>query len=162
MSYTHARFAADGRVRGLVSHSGGYREWGISGGLRLRPGAGGQGLSFTLRPAYGDDAVADVQDVWQQSLPAAYGAAGGSAPGLAATRYRASLDTRVGYGLPLPALGGLLTPYSEMTLGAAARYGVGLDWQLGAGLNLTLSGERRTPTGQTPTDNILLRGALNF
>nr|WP_316629590.1 cadherin-like beta sandwich domain-containing protein [uncultured Brevundimonas sp.] len=162
VSYTHARFAADGRVRGLVDHSGGYREWGISGGLRLRPGAGGQGLSFTISPAYGDDAVADVQDVWQQSLPAAYGAATGATPGLAATRYRASLDTRVGYGLPLLALGGLLTPYSTMTLGATARYGVGLDWHLGAGLNLTLAGERRTPTGQTPTDNILLRGALNF
>ena len=47
-------------------------------------------------------------------------------------------------------------------MGATARYSLGMNWKLGAWLDLTLSGERRTPAGQTPTDNILIQGALNF
>ena len=135
-----------------------------SGSVSLRPGAGGQGLSFTVSPGYGDDATSNRATGLATGPPRrpcrrriAMASPVGAAP-----RYRARLDTRVGYGLPLPALGGLLTPYSEMTLGAAARYNIGLRWQLGAWLDLTLAGERRTPTGQAPTDNILLRGALNF
>ena len=86
--YTKARFTADGRIRGLVGHSGGYQEWGINGGLRLQPDPRGQGLSFTISPAYGADAASTVQQVWQQDLPAAFAAASGSPDGRAVTTPR--------------------------------------------------------------------------
>ena len=44
------------KVHGLAVHAqDGYDEWGVSGSLRLAPGATGRGLSASLTPSYGVD-----------------------------------------------------------------------------------------------------------
>nr|WP_316628923.1 autotransporter domain-containing protein [uncultured Brevundimonas sp.] len=153
LRYTQSRLTIALQGRTILEHTGGYEEWGVHGSLRLTP-VNGRGLSFTVSPGYGA-AATGVEQLWQQGIPAATGTP-------AAARSRARLNTRLGYGLPLPILGGLLTPYSEYTMGDTVRYSLGMNWQPGALLNLTLSGERRIPTRQIPTNNIQIRGALNF
>ena len=42
------------QVHGLAAHAAdGYDEWGVSGSLRLAPGAAGRGLTASLTPSYG-------------------------------------------------------------------------------------------------------------
>ena len=42
-------------ARALVAHEDAdYREWGASGAVRLAPGEGGRGLSFSLSPTWGE------------------------------------------------------------------------------------------------------------
>ena len=43
----------EGRVRTLLSHSGDYEETGVSGVVRLAPGASGRGLALAVEPAWG-------------------------------------------------------------------------------------------------------------
>ena len=46
----------DLKARTLLAHpESGHREWGVSGALRIAPGASGRGLSLSLTPAYGAD-----------------------------------------------------------------------------------------------------------
>ena len=50
----------DLRARGLAAHAeNGYREWGLSGSVKLQPGGSGRGLSFSLLPAFDADAGGD-------------------------------------------------------------------------------------------------------
>ena len=42
-----------GRIRGLLSHSSDYEEWGASGLVQIAPGQEGRGLSASLRPSWG-------------------------------------------------------------------------------------------------------------
>ncbi|WP_424946724.1 hypothetical protein [Candidatus Spongiihabitans sp.] len=59
--------------------------------------------------------------------------------------------------------GGLLTPYTEMTLtDDSRRYRLGLQWQLGKRFSLDLTGEHTETDSSTPTDSILLKGELRF
>ena len=52
--------AMDLKARTLVAHAeSGYREWGVSGAVKLQPGGAGRGLSFSLLPAFGADAGGD-------------------------------------------------------------------------------------------------------
>ncbi|MDE0372621.1 MAG: autotransporter domain-containing protein, partial [Rhodospirillales bacterium] len=52
------------RARTLLTHSGDYEEWGVSGLVRLDPGTAGEGLSFSVRPAWGQTA-SGVQQLWR-------------------------------------------------------------------------------------------------
>ena len=54
LRYTSGRFAAEGRVRGLVAHENdGYREWGANGSVRFDPDSSGRGLSLSVAPVWG-------------------------------------------------------------------------------------------------------------
>ena len=139
---------AEGRVRALLGHSGDYEEWGVQGRIALQPGSDGQGLSFSLSPGYGDSG-GGVQQLWRQGLPA--DSAGG-----------ARMDARLGYGLSLRERDGVLTPYSEMTLGATDSYRIGLNWKAGSRFDLNLVGERREPSAAATEHVILLKGEVRF
>ncbi len=58
LRYTDAEsgLAVEGRVRTLLSHSGDYEETGVSGLVRLDPGASGRGLALIVQPAWGQTA----------------------------------------------------------------------------------------------------------
>ena len=174
-----AGLSVEGKLRGLLGHTGDVNEWGISGTIKQSAGADGQGFSFALSPGYGDDS-SDLQRLWEHGLRDADGNAssgttdadGNADPDYTArTRaYSARLDARIGYGVngfTAPSwLGsgsgiGLLTPYTAMTLSNDSnRYRLGLQWKLGDHLDFDLLGERQD--ADDSADTILLKGVLRF
>ena len=132
------------RVHGLAAHAAdGYDEWGVSGSLRLAPGAAGRGLSASLTPSYGA-APGGPERLWM--LPDASGLA---ANGDAAMSSR--LDAEVGYGLAVS--GGFTgTPHVGLGLSDTARE-LRLGWRLspagGGGFELHLDAAR-TESGVDP------------
>ena len=132
-----------GKVRGLVGNSN-YREWGISGLIRLESGT--QGLSFTLEPGYGDTA-GSAGELWQRQ-----------APSLETERqsYGGRMKMHLGYGLH----GGVM-PYTEVTSGEALRsFRMGVKWQLGKALDLNLFGEQYE--ADESDHSLQLEGKLEF
>ena len=148
-------------AHGLFGRSD-YEEWGVQAFMRLSPGADGQGLSFVMRPGYGNggagDGDGDTGRIWSHGLrgdatPAAHDASG-------------RLEMRLGYGLSTPGQrNGLLTPWSGLTLhDDGTRYRVGLDWESGGSFTLRLHGERResASAGADADHAVLLRGEAHF
>ena len=117
------------RVYGLAAHAeDSHREWGVSGSLRLVPGAAGRGLSMSLTPSYGAD-PGGSERLW--ALPDAHAlAANGDAP--ASSR----LDTEFGYGLPVFGGGFTGTPNVGLGLSDTAR-----DYRLGWRLTPAAGGD---------------------
>ena len=149
------------RVHGIAAHAGdGYREWGVSGSLRLAPGAAGRGLSMSLTPSYGAD-PGGSERLW--ALPDAHAlAANGDAP--ASSR----LDTELGYGLPVFGGGFTGTPNVGLGLSDTARdYRLG--WRLapaaggGAGFELSLDATRRESAGDAGAEHgVVLRARTSW
>ena len=77
------------RVRTLLSHGGDYEELGVSGLIRVGPGASGRGLAFSVQPAWGQ-AASGVQQLWE---------AGTTGVAIPADDAAARLNAEVGYGL---------------------------------------------------------------
>ena len=135
------------RARALLAHSGETEDIGISATLKLTPGADGQGLSLSLAPAYGDTG-GGAEEVWRGGLSAD-------------TDPQASLNARVGYGLPSAAF--MLTPYGEMALGEDVQnYRLGLSWGVGALFDLNLVGEREEKDGVGVEHAIWFEGEVRF
>ncbi len=77
--------------------------------------------------------------------------------------YAPRLDAQLGYTLSTPALRGLLTPYSEMTMGGDNRsYRLGLRWSVDRLLDLNLTSERNQTDDDPAEHSILLRGEVRF
>ncbi len=135
------------RARALLAHSGETEDIGISATLKLTPGADGQGLSLSLAPAYGNTG-GGAEEVWRGGLSAD-------------TDPQASLNARVGYGLPAAAF--MLTPYGEMALGEDVQnYRLGLSWGVGALFDLNLVGEREEKDGVGAEHAIWFEGDVRF
>ena len=149
------------RVHGIAAHAGdGYREWGVSGSLRLAPGAAGRGLSMSLTPSYGAD-PGGSERLW--ALPDAHAlAANGDAP--ASSR----LDTELGYGLPVFGGGFTGTPNVGLGLSDTARE-VRLGWRLtpaaggDTGFELSLDAMRRESAGDGDAEHgVMLRARTSW
>ena len=149
------------RVHGIAAHAGdGYREWGVSGSLRLAPGAAGRGLSMSLTPSYGAD-PGGSERLW--ALPDAHAlAANGDAP--ASSR----LDTELGYGLPVFGGGFTGTPNVGLGLSDTARE-VRLGWRLApaaggaTGFELSLDATRRESAGDGGAEHgVVLRARTSW
>ena len=138
----------EGRARTLVGQGGDYEEWGMSGLVRLDPGAAGRGLALSVRPAWGQAASA-VDRLWQTGI----------GPGASSGQESGRLEARVGYGMAL--LGGHVTGTPELGLGLSD---AGHDWRLGWTLGLAetervsfhvgfeaRAGSLRTTTGRRST-----------
>ena len=134
-----------GKGRALVGNSD-YREWSVSGLIRLQPQAYGQGLTFTLEPGYGGTA-SEAGELWNRNR--AY-------TPIERNEYGAQMKAHLGYRL-----NGFVTPYTEVTSGEALRrFRMGVKWQLGEALDLDLFGEQYEAAD---TDNVLrLEGELRF
>ena len=124
-----------------------YQEWGIQGTIRQQANANGQGLSFSLNPSYGTVGISTNQ-VWQQEL---------ADDNNGTSTNSARLNVNMGYGLFTA--GGLLTPYSEVSMSDSNHYRLGLRWKPSSPLSLHLYGERETSNN---SDRILLEGRIRF
>ena len=149
------------RVYGLAAHAeDSHREWGVSGSLRLVPGAAGRGLSMSLTPSYGAD-PGGSERLW--TLPDAHAlAANGDAP--ASSR----LDTELGFGLPVFGGGFTGTPNVGLGLSDTARdYRLG--WRLtpaaggATGFELSLDATRRESAGDGDAEHgVMLRARTSW
>ena len=112
-----------------------YEEWGVSGLVRLDPGASGRGLSLSVQPAWGRTA-GGVQRLWET------GDILGASP---ADQASARMSAEIGYGLGAPRGLGVVTPYAGLGLaGEGARSGrVGARWRVAPEASLSLEGTRR-------------------
>ncbi len=145
----------EGRVRTLLNHSGGYEETGVSGLVRIDPGASGQGLALSVEPAWGQTA-SGVHQLWEN------GVAAGASPADQAT---ARLNAEVGYGLGAARGLGLVTPYTGLGLadGGARSWRMGARWQLAADASLSVEGTLHEGIYDNgPAHGLMLRGALRW
>ena len=137
--------------RGRVLTLADYDEWGVSGILRLAPGQGGRGLSFSLSPGYGRD-DSGTEQLWQR---------GASAVSSAQTA-RLRMDGEVGYGLWM--LGGTVQPYLGASLlqGGGSTQRMGARLELGRGVQLELEGSRHERTSADAEHRIELQWRWNW
>ena len=119
-----------GRTRVLTLAD--YDEWGVSGILRLAPGQGGRGLSFSLSPGYGRD-DSGTEQLWQRGVSELSGTE---------QTARLRMDGEVGYGMWL--LGGTVQPYLGASLlqSGDSRQRMGARLEFGRGVQLELEGSR--------------------
>ena len=150
--YTAPRVEVEARGRLLAAHAEeGARERGVSVTARLGPGADGRGLSLSLRPRWGAG-TGGAEALWRDELP-----------GLSGDEDEAALDARIGYGVAVAPVGGLLTPFVEagMSKGRRLRVGTRFDgWR--ADLGMELSGERREGDNGEVEHGVLLDLRLRF
>ena len=139
-----SRVTMDLRARTLVAHAdAAYREWGVSGAVRVEPDARGRGLSLTLASGAGaESGGADV--VWSARNASGLAQGGAFDPS-------ARLEGEVGYGLPVR--GGRLTgtPYAGLSA-TEAGYDARLGWRLthpgdAGAFGLSLEASRRDADG---------------
>ncbi len=148
----------EGKARALVG--GEAEEWGLSGAISFQPSTNGRGLSFSLTPGYGVTS-SGVQQLWQQGLDDGLGGASHGASSGSSTGYSPSLEVRLDYGMHALRGPGLMTPYTELSLGDKNTYRLGLQWQRSKLFDLKLVTERKE--GTTRADHrIYLEGELAF
>ncbi len=146
------RLLVEGRGRVLLVHAAtGFREWAASGLVRLTPETGGQGLSFSLQPAWGVTQTGPAA-LWNAALPTA------------ANTPRGRVTAELGYGLPAFGGRGLLTPYAgtDLAQGTGRTYRVGIRSLLGANATLSLEGARRETGQGQPDTRIGLQASFVF
>ena len=142
----------EGKVRTLVG--GEAEEWGLSGLVKFASSMDGRGLSFSLTPGYGVPS-SGVQQLWQQGLDDGLeGASHG-----ASNEYSPRLEVRLDYGMHALRGPGLMTPYTELSLGDKNTYRLGLQWQRSKLFDLKLVTERKEGT-TTADHRIYLVGEL--
>ena len=172
LAFANARLGLDiaARARWLAAHRDGhFGEWGGSMSVRRMPATPERGLSFSLEPAWGDDA-SGIAALWEgRSLRR--GAFGyGLGPENAAEPWRPDrLDMEVAYGAGLPGGLGSLRPFGRlMMMGEGSRHvRVGTRIELAGpgrelgGLALELLGEQRARSGGAAVHGagLNLRGA---
>ena len=142
------------RARTLLTHSGDYEEWGVSGLIRLDPGAAGRGLSFSVQPAWGHTA-GGVQRLWARGFGAR------ASP----DNHQARLQAEVGYGLVARRGLGVVTPYAGLGLtGESTRsWRMGSHWRLAPAASVSLEGARyEAAAGDAPDHGLMLYGAFRW
>ena len=127
--------------RTLVAHEEeGYEEWGLSGALRIDPGANGRGLSLSIMPSAGR-AGSGLEHLWSSGVDT-----------IGESETGARIDTEVGYGTAV--LGQFTgTPYVALGVSDRSR-----DWRVGWRLQGAGSGDgparanttKRRPDAQSP------------
>ena len=145
----------EGRARTVPVHSGAYREWGVSGLVRLDPGAAGLGLALSVQPAWGQTA-SGVQRLWETGMPQ------GATPANQAT---GRVNARLAYGLGTTWGGqGVLTPYTDVSLSGegSRRLSLGGRFDLGPAIRLSLEGVESRPVRGLTNHGVMLRGDLTW
>ena len=128
----------EARGRALLVHRRDLDDWGVSGALRVDPGASGRGLSLRVLPSWGTDG-SGVARLWEGDA-AAFPDGGGGTRAPAGAR----LEAEFGYGLPAFSGAGTATPYTGL---ASVRDGdrevyLGVRLGLGTGLDLDVRASR--------------------
>ena len=157
LRYTVGAVTIEAQARALVAHEASdYEEWGMSGAVRVTPGASGRGLTLSIAPAWGQTGSA-AERLWSAQKPSALGSD-------SEFEAESRLEMDVGYGFGLPGNRGVLTPYAGMTLGDARARTVrtGTRWQLGTDAVLGLETTRQTSDAGETDNRLMLRAALRF
>ena len=145
----------EGRARTVPIHSGDYREWGVSGLVRVDPGAAGLGLALTVQPAWGQTG-SGVQRLWETGMTQ------GAAP---ANQTAGRVNARLAYGLGTTWGGqGVLTPYTDVSLAGegSRRLSLGGQFTLGPSVRMSLEGVHSRPVRGLTNHGVMLRGDLNW
>ena len=145
----------EGRVRTLLSHSGDYQETGVSGLVRIDPGASGRGLALSVQPAWGQTG-SGVQQLWERGATAHVSLANEAA---------GRVHAEIGYGLGAAHGPGLVTPYAGLGLAeeGALSWRMGARWQVASAASLSLEGTRYVAANDDrPQHGLMLRGALRW
>ena len=151
LRYAAGALTIGAQVRTLVAHeASGYEEWGVSGSVRLDPGASGRGLSLKLAPVWGAPS-SGVEHLWSAR----------DAGGLVGTEdFEAGrrLEAELGYGIALSGTKGLLTPYTALSWrqGGARTHRTGARWQLARAAAVDLEWTHEPGTGAKPPANALM------
>ena len=143
----------EGRVRTLLSHGGDYEETGLSGLVRIAPGASGRGLALVVQPAWGRTG-SGMNQLWENGVTA------GVSPD-----NQARLNAEVGYGLGVAPGLGVVTPYTGLGLaGDGARsWRTGARWQLATTANVSVEGSLyETANDAGPEHGLVLRGHIGW
>ena len=143
----------EGRVRTLLSHSGDYEETGVSGLVRIAPGASGQGLALVVQPAWGQTG-SGVNQLWENGVTA------GVSPD-----NQARLNTEIGYGLGVASGLGVVTPYAGLGLAGegAQWWRMGARWQLAPAASVSVEGSLyEAANDDGPGHGLMLRSALRW
>ena len=142
-------------ARGLVTHEEeDVSDWGIGGMIRIARGKAGRGLALTVEPSVGETASGAAR-LWGLR----------EASRLAREEIE-DLDPRVraevGYGLD--AWGGLLTPYTSLSVSDSGNgtYRVGSRFRMGERLSMSLEGDVRERVNADPVHGVALRGSLRW
>ena len=158
--YVVGGFTAAGRARLLVSHdAAGHKEWGASGSLALSPDALARGLSYSLRPVWGQadsgtGALWSLDDARDLGTGRAFEAEG-------------RLEARLGYGFA--AIGDRFTATPELRLRLAEshrRYSAG--WRLEharrerVDFDLLFEATRRGSDDRQPEYGLGVRGSIRW
>ena len=146
----------EGRARTLLHHGGDYEEWGVSGLVRIAPGAAGRGLALSVRPAWGQQTSSGVERLWET---------GGIAGAARTDQVAGRMSAEIGYGLGVAPGLGVVTPYTGLVLaGEGARsWRMGTRWQLAPAASLSLEGTRREAGNDDGAEHdLMLRGALRW
>ena len=142
-----------GGFRTMLTTVGDYEESGTHLLVRLTPGSGGRGLSFTLSPSQGETSSESAR-LWSGDLSAL--ASGG------VLEPEERMGTEVGYGLSLSGGGLVLTPYSggEWRSGGARTVFAGA--RLAGGGNASLSLRTERGGGVAADSRTVLSGTVSF
>ncbi len=99
-----AGLTIEGRGRTLLAHAGDVKEWGVSGMIGYRPGAGGRGMSVELGTSAGV-AASGLSQLWSDRM--VHRALGNNS-------MSPRLTSKVGYGIDIGT--GMLVPYSAVDM----------------------------------------------
>ena len=159
----YSGLTVEAKARMLLAHADAdYKEWGVSGAVRLAPGARGRGLSFSLAPTLGAGSSA-AERLWGARD------ARGLAPGGGGFEAARGLDAELGYGLAMLGDRFTGTPNVGLGLSDAAR-----DWRIGwrltsavahdPGFEVNLDATRREAAdGAAPPEHgVMLSGAVRW
>ena len=145
----------EGRARTVPFHSGEYREWGVSGLVRLDPGAAGMGLALSVQPAWGQTGTG-VQRLWETGM---------TQGAVSANQAAGRVNARLAYGIGTTWGGqGVLTPYTDVSLSGegSRRLSLGGQFTLGPSVRMSLEGVESRPVRGLANHGIMLRSDLNW
>ena len=135
---TQGRLSGSTNARVLL-FGGDRSEWGIGGGIVLRPGQEGEGLSLSLQPSFGQSGANKLQ-LFQEGGGFSYDPTQELAVGT--TPLTARFHAEVAYGFRNGTA--LLTPYTRLdATDYSTTYGAGIRYQLDNSLDLDLSATGR-------------------
>ena len=157
LRYTVGAVTIEAQARTLLAHeASGYEEWGMSGAVRVTPGASGRGLTLSIAPAWGQTGSA-AERLWSAQKPSALGSD-------SEFEAESRLEMDAGYGFGLAHGRGVLTPYAGFTLGDAGNRTVrtGARWQLNPDTVLGLEATRQASGAGEADNELMLRIALRF
>ena len=145
----------EGRARTVPVHSGDYREWGVSGLVRLDPGAAGLGLALSVQPAWGQTA-SGVQRLWETGM---------TQGAVSANQAAGRVNARLAYGIGTTWGGqGVVTPYTDVSLSGegSRRLSLGGQFTLGPAVRLSLEGVENRPVRGFTNHGVMLRSDLTW